>query len=274
MVADELLTAVPATPEAPILAPLADAEAAVSTDPVEASEVTTEDGAPTAEGAERKRRRRGRRGGRNRGDRREAGAEGANGEEADESTEAQDDAGDLAARRRQHARDADGERGLQPEGMHRRRRQERADEHADAHHAAERRQRPGAVERRHGLRQIALPRQVVDGLGHAHAQGVLHRDLRPSNVLVGENGICKVADFGTSRFLEIAAHGTTVIDSAAATTPSVGGNVVTISLSGYITSPAGNLRISVRDATNTTSNIKFNYTGNSKDSTITAIRIG
>jgi serine/threonine protein kinase len=42
---------------------------------------------------------------------------------------------------------------------------------------------------------------------------VIHRDLRPANVLVGENGMLKVADFGTSRFLEIAAHGTTVIGS-------------------------------------------------------------
>ena len=40
-----------------------------------------------------------------------------------------------------------------------------------------------------------------------------HRDLRPSNVLVAERGLLKVADFGTSRFLEIAAHGTTVIGS-------------------------------------------------------------
>ena len=38
-------------------------------------------------------------------------------------------------------------------------------------------------------------------------------DLRPSNVLVAESGMLKVADFGTSRFLEIAAHGTTVIGS-------------------------------------------------------------
>ncbi len=42
---------------------------------------------------------------------------------------------------------------------------------------------------------------------------MLHRDLRPANVLVGENDMIKVADFGTSRFLEIAAHGTTVIGS-------------------------------------------------------------
>ena len=32
-------------------------------------------------------------------------------------------------------------------------------------------------------------------------------------MLVTENGLVKVADFGTSRFLEIAAHGTTVIGS-------------------------------------------------------------
>jgi eukaryotic-like serine/threonine-protein kinase len=42
---------------------------------------------------------------------------------------------------------------------------------------------------------------------------VIHRDLRPANVLVSENNMLKVADFGTSRFLEIAAHGTTVIGS-------------------------------------------------------------
>ena len=42
---------------------------------------------------------------------------------------------------------------------------------------------------------------------------MLHRDLRPANVLVSDTGLAKVADFGTSRFLEIAAHGTTVIGS-------------------------------------------------------------
>ena len=55
--------------------------------------------------------------------------------------------------------------------------------------------------------------QICNAVDHAHRQGVIHRDLRPANVLVGENNMLKVADFGTSRFLEIAAHGTTVIGS-------------------------------------------------------------
>lgn len=55
--------------------------------------------------------------------------------------------------------------------------------------------------------------QICNAVDHAHSQGIIHRDLRPGNVIVTEAGIAKVADFGTSRFLEIAAHGTTVIGS-------------------------------------------------------------
>jgi serine/threonine-protein kinase len=55
--------------------------------------------------------------------------------------------------------------------------------------------------------------QISNAVDHAQKHGVIHRDLRPGNVLVTEQGMLKVADFGTSRFLEIAAHGTTVIGS-------------------------------------------------------------
>ena len=55
--------------------------------------------------------------------------------------------------------------------------------------------------------------QIANAVEHAHKQGVIHRDLRPANVFVTEKGVLKVGDFGTSRFLEIAAHGTTVIGS-------------------------------------------------------------
>jgi serine/threonine-protein kinase len=54
--------------------------------------------------------------------------------------------------------------------------------------------------------------QVLRGVEHAHQNQVLHRDLRPANVLISESGMCKVADFGTSRFLE-KSHATTVIGS-------------------------------------------------------------
>src|SRR5579862_6831847 len=55
--------------------------------------------------------------------------------------------------------------------------------------------------------------QIANAVEHAHKQGVVHRDLRPANVFVTDRGLLKVGDFGTSRFLEIAAHGTTVIGS-------------------------------------------------------------
>jgi serine/threonine-protein kinase len=62
-------------------------------------------------------------------------------------------------------------------------------------------------------RAMDLTCQICNAVDHAHKHGVLHRDLRPSNVLVTGNDLAKVADFGTSRFLEIAAHGTTIIGS-------------------------------------------------------------
>ena len=70
--------------------------------------------------------------------------------------------------------------------------------------------REGALDLPRALDYIC---QICNAVDHAHRHGVLHRDLRPSNVLVAESGMLKVADFGTSRFLEIAAHGTTVIGS-------------------------------------------------------------
>ena len=70
--------------------------------------------------------------------------------------------------------------------------------------------RDGALEL---ARALDYTCQICNAVDHAHRAGVLHRDLRPGNMLVSDNGMLKVTDFGTSRFLEIAAHGTTVIGS-------------------------------------------------------------
>lgn len=68
--------------------------------------------------------------------------------------------------------------------------------------------------------------------------------------------------------------GTTVIASTSVN-GSTGSHAETVSLSGKITNPAGNIRISVQDVTRTTGAIKANWTGvGNTDSTLTAFRIG
>lgn len=77
---------------------------------------------------------------------------------------------------------------------------------------------------------------------------------------------------GSAQFNAKLWDGTTVLASGAGNSAGPTG-AVTISLTGLITSPAGNLRMSAQDVTRTSGSIQYNFSGQSADSGIVAIRL-
>ena len=56
-----------------------------------------------------------------------------------------------------------------------------------------------AAENRPWRQIVELLAGVADGLAAAHDAGILHRDVKPANILVARNGYAKLADFGLAK---------------------------------------------------------------------------
>jgi eukaryotic-like serine/threonine-protein kinase len=57
-----------------------------------------------------------------------------------------------------------------------------------------------ASKEKFGLREIAqIITQTLDGIGYAHAQGVVHRDMKSANIMINDDGRIKINDFGIAR---------------------------------------------------------------------------
>ncbi len=67
------------------------------------------------------------------------------------------------------------------------------------------------------IETIAIGKQIINAIGHAHKVGVIHRDIKPNNILLGEDGTIKVMDFGLAKVVQEQGSQITVTHAAAGT---------------------------------------------------------
>lgn len=64
---------------------------------------------------------------------------------------------------------------------------------------------------------VAILKQILNAIGHAHKVGVIHRDIKPNNILLCEDGTVKVMDFGLAKVVQDHGSQNTVTQAAAGT---------------------------------------------------------
>ncbi len=49
------------------------------------------------------------------------------------------------------------------------------------------------------ISKLEIVRQIASGVSYAHSKGVIHRNLKPANIIIREDGVTKILDFGVAK---------------------------------------------------------------------------